>query len=164
MVLRRPLITVHTLLTTITLVLPTLGVEDVTVVSTGGNYKAADRNFLVQCNIESVGPTGSYDIIWRHNGTILTGDGRVTVSGASLAVSQAQVEDSGRYSCTVEGSAVTPVIGYLNITVERKYITLLHNGHSVRHRMLIHVYSLTHANITHIPLSFLVLQLIPRLK
>ena len=115
-VLRRSLITVHTVVTTIILVLSTLGVEGVTVITSGGVYKVVNRNILLGCDVHSVGPTVSFDITWRHNGTVL-----LNATGDSLAVNQAQVEDSGTYSCTVSGSAVTPVTGYLNITVECEY-------------------------------------------
>ena len=160
MVLRRSLITV---LTTITLVLSTLGVEDVTVITSGGVYKVVNRNFVLECDVHhSMGPTVSYDIIWRHNGTVLS-----NVLGVSLAVNQAQVGDSGTYSCTVNGSAVTPVTGYLNITVECEYCTMM-TLHVIEYWMYVkqadsRVYSLTHAQVAlTYSLSFLVFQLIQR--
>ena len=63
----------------------------------------------------------NYSIVWRHNGSVLTGGDRKVMSGTTLTVERALYEDSGNYTCTVEGSSVTPVSGNMNIIVEGEF-------------------------------------------
>ena len=100
-----------------------LGIQTVNVTSSGQQYKPFNKCFTLNCVIQqSINVMNvNYSIVWRHNGSVLTGGDRKVMSGTTLTVERALYEDSGNYTCTVEGSSVTPVSGNMNIIVEGEF-------------------------------------------
>lgn len=111
----------------------TLGVNGVTVVANTviPNTPLAPINgqFSLRCSVDHE-PGLSYTIAWRHNETLLTHSGRVSITGSkrdTLTVSDGRLEDSGDYTCTVVSSDASPINSSVSITVEGLCSTQTHN-------------------------------------